>query len=67
MIKSSLLRLAETDPGRIAGQHAIDQLIEEHRRSGEPMVISPEPGIIQWVIPQPDGSMKVVREERVKK
>ena len=50
-----------------AGKRAIEKLIEEHRRSGEPMVISPEPGLIQWVVPQQDGTMKVVREKRVGK
>jgi hypothetical protein len=29
------------------------------------MVISPEPNLLQWVVPQPDGTMKVVREERI--
>ena len=54
-------------PSVQAAKRASEKLIEEHRRSGEPMVISPEPGLIQWVVPQADGSMKVVREERVKK
>ncbi len=53
------------DPVIEAGQRAIDKVIEQHRRSGEPMVISPEPGLLQWVVPQADGTMKVVREERV--
>ena len=53
------------DPVTEAGQRAIDKVIEQHRRSGEPMVISPEPHLIQWVVPQPDGTMKVVREERL--
>jgi hypothetical protein len=53
------------DPVIEAGQRAIDKVIEQHRRSGEPMVISPEPHLIQWVVPQPDGTMKVVREERL--
>ena len=48
-----------------AAKRATDKVIEEHRRSGELMVISPEPHLIQWVVPQPDGTMKVVREERV--
>jgi hypothetical protein len=50
-----------------AGKRAIEKLIEEHRRSGEPMVISPEPGLIQWVVPQADGTMRVIREEKVRK
>jgi hypothetical protein len=54
-----------SNPALEAGQRAIKKLIEEHRRSGEPMVISPEPGLLQWVVPQADGTMKVVREERV--
>ena len=53
------------DPAYIAGNRAIEKLIEEHRRSGEPMVISPEPDLIQWVVPQEDGSMKVVKEKRI--
>jgi hypothetical protein len=53
------------DPVIEAGQRAIDKVIEQHRRSGEPMVISPDPNLIQWVVPQPDGTMKVVREERI--
>lgn len=48
-----------------AGQRAIEKLIEEHRKSGEPMVISPEPNLIQWVVPQADGTMKVVKEKRL--
>ena len=48
-----------------AGQRAIKELIEEHRLSGEPMVISPEPQLIQSVVPQPDGTMKIVKEERI--
>ncbi len=55
------------DPAIRAGQRAVNKVIEEHRRSGEPMVISPEPGLIQWVVPQDDGTMKVVKEERIKK
>jgi|GEM_PF-3870100 hypothetical protein len=55
------------DPIIKAGQRAIDKLIEEHRKSGEPMVISPEPDLIQWVIPQDDGTMKLVKERRLKK
>ena len=54
-----------TDTVREAGQRAIEKLIEEHRKSGEPMVISPEPDLIQWVVPQPDGTMKVVKEKRL--
>ncbi|HET6402695.1 MAG TPA: hypothetical protein VFH95_15025 [Candidatus Kapabacteria bacterium] len=50
-----------------AGQRAIEKLIEEHRKSGEPMVISPEPDLIQWVVPQDDGTMKVVKERRLSK
>lgn len=53
------------DPVIEAGQRAIDKLIEEHRKSGEPMVISPEPDLIQWVVPQADGTMKVVKERRL--
>ena len=53
------------NPALEAGQRAIRELIEEHRRSGEPMVISPEPKLIQWVVPQPDGTMKVIREQRL--
>ena len=53
------------NPALEAGRSAIKKLVEEHRRSGEPMVISPAPHLIQWVIPQPDGTMKVVREERI--
>ena len=52
-------------PSVKAAQRASEKLIEEHRRSGEPMVISPEPHLIQWVVPQPDDTMKVVREERI--
>ena len=48
-----------------AGERAIAKLIEEHRKSGEPMVISPEPDLIQWVVPQDDGTMKVVKEKRL--
>ena len=55
----------DTETRLKAGQSAIEELIEQHRRSGEPMVISPEPGIIQWVVPQPDGTMKVVKEKRI--
>ena len=54
-------------PSVIAAKRATDKVIEQHRRSGEPMVISPEPQLIQWVVPQPDGTMKVVREERINK
>jgi hypothetical protein len=54
----------ENLPSVQAGKRASQKLIEEHRRSGEPMVISPRPGLIQWVVPQPDGTMKVVREEK---
>ncbi len=50
-----------------AGQRAIDQLIEKHRKSGEPMVISPQPDLIQWVVPQPVGTMKVIKEKRLQK
>jgi hypothetical protein len=52
-------------PSVKAARRASDKLIEQHRRSGEPMVISPEPNLLQWVVPQPDGTMKVVREERL--
>ena len=55
----------DTETRLKAGQSAIEELIEQHRRSGEPMVISPEPGIIQWVVPQMDGTMKVVKEKRI--
>ncbi len=54
-----------TDSVIQAGRRAIEKLIEEHRKSGEPMVISPEPNLIQWVVPQADGSMKVVKERRL--
>jgi hypothetical protein len=53
------------NPVILAGQRAIDKLIEEHRKSGEPMVISPEPNLIQWVVPQADGTMKIVKEQRL--
>ncbi len=46
-------------------KRAVEKVVEEHRISGEPMVISPRRGLVQWVVPQADGSMKVVREERV--
>ena len=52
-------------PSVKAAKRASEKVIEEHRLSGEPMVISPHRGILQWVIPQADGSMKVVREERI--
>ncbi len=52
-------------PSVRAAKRAIEKLIEEHRKSGEPMVISPEPDLIQWVVPQADGTMKVVKEKRL--
>lgn len=57
--------MPDNNPVIEAGKRAIQKLIEEHRRSGEPMVISPEPDLIQWVVPQEDGSMKVVKEKRI--
>jgi hypothetical protein len=62
---SKHIEKSRNNPALEAGKRAIKKLVEEHRRSGEPMVISPEPQLIQWVIPQPDGTMKVVREERI--
>lgn len=52
-------------PSVQAAKRASDKLIEEHRKSGKPMVISPEPNLIQWVVPQADGTMKVVKEQRL--
>jgi hypothetical protein len=52
-------------PSVKAAKRATDKVKEQHRRSGVPMVISPEPHLLQWVVPQPDGTMKVVREERL--
>jgi hypothetical protein len=52
-------------PSVKAAKRATDKVKEAHRRSGEPMVISPEPHLLQWVVPQPDGTMKIIREERI--
>jgi hypothetical protein len=62
---SKQVEKSSNNPALEAGKRAIEKLIEEHRRSGEPMVISPEPQLIQWVVPQPDGTMKVIREQRL--